>query len=92
MKDQQEKTFDEIYRLHYQTILEYCYYKVNGNLSLAEEFTHDVYMLLWSRWNDLRSHCEPVLLIWLKTTAKNTLSNYYRKKKQEPNLINYEEC
>ena len=39
MNSLQEITFDEAYKMFHPKILQYCYYKTNHNMNIAEEIS-----------------------------------------------------
>ena len=90
--DTQSISYDEIFRLRYNTIRRYIAYHIGFDDPSADELTSDVFVLLLRKWNGLESHCLPVLECWLYKAAELKLKEYHRKqKKHPPGEIYYDE-
>lgn len=90
MKENTEISFDEVYAKYFTQIQNYCCSK-NTDFQTAEEITQDAFLLLYVKWEALRSHAEPVLASWLYRTAKNLLFGSYRLCKKRLDTVPLEE-
>lgn len=89
MNSLQETTFDNAYKMFYPKILQYCYYKANHNMSIAEDIAQETFLALYLSWDKLYSHSEALLFSWLQKTARNITSKYFRELNKQSNTISY---
>jgi len=61
MNSLREPNYDNAYNQFYPRILQYCYYKVNHDMGIAEEITQEAFLALYLLWDKLRSHSDAVM-------------------------------
>ena len=74
-------TYDDAFRKYYSVIVKYCASRVDW--SSAEDVASDAFLILYRKWDELRSHENKVLLVWLYRTADNLIKEMWRARKIE---------
>lgn len=69
--------YNEIVKKYYTVILNYCLYKLNGNLTSAEDVTQEVFLTLYKKLHRLRISDD--IKYWLYKTADYEIKTYLRK-------------
>jgi RNA polymerase sigma-70 factor, ECF subfamily len=77
----QRKDFQELYTTLFDPIYRFIYFRVGGNVEVAEDLTSEVFMKAFENIDKLDSDKHPKA--WLYTVTRNKLKNYYRDKKEE---------
>lgn len=77
--------FSEIYNKYFPRLYKYILYRV-GDLNTAEDLVSDVFEKALAKYN---TYCpdKGKLSTWLFTIANNTITNYFKKKNQNTELI-----
>ena len=81
--------FDEIVNRYYMVILNYCKYKLGGNMAAAEDVTQEVFFTLYRKRNRLKMGEN--IKLWLYRTADNEIKVYIRKNPSFLPIEDYEE-
>ncbi len=81
--------FDEIVNRYYTVILNYCKYKLGGNMTAAEDVTQEVFFILYRKRNRLKMGEN--IKLWLYRTADNEIKVYIRKNPSFLPMEDYEE-
>lgn len=71
--------FSQIYGDYKHKIYTYVYYRVDGNKDTAEDVVSDVFVKAYRNFDRYDAHY--AVSTWLYTIARNTLIDYYRKRK-----------
>ena len=71
--------FQKLYRDNVSRIYRFIFYRVGGNVHVAEDLTSEVFMKAIENLSKLDPKGHPAA--WLMTVARNRLKNYYRDKK-----------
>lgn len=77
------RQFDALYRIYFQTIYDYFWYRVGHDHDVAEDLTQDVFVRAFKGLHRF-SYTGASYRSYLLTVAHNILVNYYRKEKPIP--------
>ncbi len=77
-------SFGEIYEIFIERIYRYIYLKVS-NKEVSEDLTQQVFVKAWSSISDFKFKKNP-FSSWLYSIARNTVIDFYRKKKPDFSL------
>ncbi|HJN85437.1 MAG TPA: sigma-70 family RNA polymerase sigma factor [Patescibacteria group bacterium] len=77
----QRKQFQKLYTTLFDPIYRFIYFRVGGDVEVAEDLTSDVFMKALEHIEKLDEDNHPKA--WLYTVARNKLKNHYRDKKVE---------
>lgn len=80
-----QESFASLYDLYIKKIYNFIYYKTL-NRSVAEDICSEVFMKLWQKLQQFKGGN---FSAWLYTIARNSVSDHYRREKQN---INIEDC
>lgn len=80
------KNFNQIYKDFHLMVLSYYNSKLN-NLELSEELTNDVFLKVYNNLDKYDSEKSKVIT-WVMFISKNTLIDYYRRKRLKTISIN----
>ena len=75
-----QRQFHRFYKRHLSRVYKFIYFRVGGNVQVAEDLTSEVFMKAVEHMEKLDVEQEP--LAWVMTVAKNRLKNHYRDKRQ----------
>jgi RNA polymerase sigma factor (sigma-70 family) len=78
--DSDAQRFAAIYEAEFNRIFAYLSYRVNNSMQ-AEDLTAEVFVRLWTHLAHLRT--PEAVVAWLFTTARNIVTDYYRKVKDD---------
>lgn len=81
--------FDEIVNRYYTVILNYCKYRLGGNMKAAEDVTQEVFFTLYRKRNSLKMGEN--IKLWLYRTADNEIKVYIRKNPSFLPMEDYDE-
>ncbi len=76
-KSKDERAFGRIYEFYFEKIYKFIYFRVNHK-EIAEDLAEDVFVKAWSRIHHVNADSFGG---WLYSIAKNTVIDYYRKKR-----------
>ena len=82
-------TFDQAFKLFYSRIVSFCKQYTKKDPSSAEDIATDAFVTLFEKWDTLKSHEEPVILVWLLHAAKLKGLEFLRSR--PPETISYED-
>jgi RNA polymerase sigma-70 factor (ECF subfamily) len=85
LKKRDQEAFAEIYDLFVEPLYRFIYFKV-GNKSEAEDLTSEVFLKAWSSAQESGQLAVKTLPAFLYRIARNTVVDYYRRKKQNLSL------
>lgn len=74
-------TYDDAFREYYSVIVKYCARRVDW--FSAEDIASNAFLILYRKWDELKSHENKVLLTWLYRTAGNLIKETWRANKAE---------
>ena len=92
-KSGDQGAFSELYNLYFEKIYRFIYYRVNHK-EIAEDLSEDVFVKAYQKITSVNQH--KTFEGWLYQIARNTVIDYYRRKKQTvpleevENLLQYE--
>ncbi len=72
-------TFKECYKAHYHKIVAYCIAYSRRDACYAEDIADEALIALMDKWDELNSHEEAVLLLWLIRAAQNKCLEFFRE-------------
>ncbi len=75
-----KREFMEAYDQYADEIYRFCFFKVS-NTERAQDFTQDVFTRFWQTLRDGKPVTHPRALLY--TIARNRITDWYRKKKEE---------
>lgn len=75
-----EKYYDDIYKI--------CLSRLNHNENIAEEITQEVFLLFQEKSEELE---DKNIKGWLRRTAENKVSEYFRAAKKDDAVLNFED-
>lgn len=78
------KDFQNLYKTFLDPIYRFIYFRVGGDVEVAEDITSEVFMKALEHIEKLDIEKHPKS--WLYTVARNKLKNYYRDKKTEQDV------
>ncbi len=84
-------TFDEVYLKYRSQIERYLQYQYGYSLHDAEEITADVFLILFTKWEDFESHNESGVVKFIYRTAKNKSMEFMKEQKKKPITCSIEE-
>lgn len=73
-------TYTEIYQRYYDRIFKYCLTRLENNIMYAEDITSDVFLELFTKWDEIKQRPREAILSWLYKTAFNMISEHRRSK------------
>jgi len=73
-----------LYQIHKVAIYTYVYYRVEGNGTVADDLTAEVFSRMVTKIHTFKPNGKP-FLAWLYTISRNLISDYYRKEKERDN-------
>jgi RNA polymerase sigma-70 factor (ECF subfamily) len=76
-----EAAFDGIFKGYYEKILKFCGYALGGNMSLAEDCTQDIFLILYENMPKLTDYDN--IGGWLYKTAGNISKRYAASLRKE---------
>ena len=82
------REFNEIYEKYKNLVLKAAYIYSGNNYDVAEDFTQNTFLKLYTKFDDLKGGN---LSAWLFTTAKNAALNYKKKHDREILSVDDEE-
>ncbi|MBT6253924.1 sigma-70 family RNA polymerase sigma factor [Candidatus Uhrbacteria bacterium] len=80
----QRKQFQKLYTTLFDPIYRFIYFRVGGDVEVAEDLTSEVFMKALEHIEKLDEDNHPKA--WLYTVARNKLKNHYRDKKVEVDI------
>ncbi len=78
-----EVEFEELYKLHLNSIIRHVYHKVN-NRQIAEDIAQETFYLAYVKWEQVRR--SPAPLRWLYQTANYKVMELYRRASNYPTV------
>ncbi|MEG2004138.1 MAG: sigma-70 family RNA polymerase sigma factor [Clostridia bacterium] len=85
-----EYAFNKIYKEQYIGIFRYFLYRTSSKND-SEELMQNVFVILIENWDELQDVPTTNYRTWLYAVSRNTLTNYYKKKKRQPPLFSYDD-
>jgi RNA polymerase sigma-70 factor (ECF subfamily) len=76
-------TYDEACNKFFDRIAKYCIHNTSKDRTYAEDTAVEVFVLLKNKWDELKSHEENAILVWLYSAANKMLHQTYRSIKKE---------
>lgn len=70
--------FDDIYNEYFNRVYKFCSYRVN-NPEDAKDLASDIFVKIYKNINSFNPN-KSNLAVWIFTIARNSLTDYYRKK------------
>lgn len=70
--------FDDIYNEYFNRVYKFCSYRVN-NQEDAKDLASDIFVKIYKNINSFNPN-KSNLAVWIFTIARNSLTDYYRKK------------
>jgi RNA polymerase sigma-70 factor (ECF subfamily) len=84
-KECDPSAFARIYEHYYQDIYNYIYYRIKGNVHLAEDLAAEVFLIVLESIDTYTFRGIP-FSAWLFRIAKNVLGQYFRKESRPVDL------
>ena len=84
-----EMTIEQFFDKYYFRFIDYCKIRFSG--AEIEGLVEDAFLSLWKHWEQLNSHAEFVLFVWTKKAIHLIAKAQYRKRAQEPLLVELDE-
>jgi RNA polymerase sigma factor (sigma-70 family) len=81
--------FNQIYKKHYNDVLNLIKFKIGNKIDIAEELTNDVFLRVSKHLSNFDSS-KAKLTTWIFTIANNIVIDYYRANKNNNNIISSE--
>jgi RNA polymerase sigma-70 factor (ECF subfamily) len=79
------ETINQIYSKHYNEVLTYVKFKINGKHEIAEEITDDVFIKVHEHLSHYDCN-KSALKTWLFNIANNKIIDYYRANGKNPEI------
>lgn len=77
-------TFDQVYIKFRSRIERFLQVQYGCSAQDAEDITGDVFLLLYTKWENFSDHDEKAILKFLYTTAKYKAHQFFRKQRKAP--------
>lgn len=74
-----EITFEELYKKYSPDLFLYVFHTLNHSNEVAEDITSETFTILFEKWENFNPKSYPVLISWLRKTARFLSYNSNRK-------------
>lgn len=91
MMDQQQMTFDDIYRMKYKLICQYIEQNIRYDADSTEDIANEVFMLLYKKWDTIVLKTEVSLTAWLYHTAEFYMLSHRKKILRRSKVVVWED-
>ena len=91
MMDQQQLTFDDIYRMKYKLICQYIEQNIRYDADSAEDIASEVFLLLYKKWDTIIHKTEVSLTAWLYHTAEFYMLSHRKKVLRHSKVVVWED-
>ena len=81
-----KEAFEALYKQFYPIIYRLCLGYVYGNRSIAEDLTHEAFLIVWDKRNSFKN--ESAISTWVYRISINVCLMYIRKEKKQPTALN----
>lgn len=86
IEEKQREEIEELYSQYYDKVYKEIYFKVNYHKEVAEDLTSQVFLKVLNNF-ERYDRTKASIGTWIKNITKNTVIDYYRRRKQEPLLL-----
>ena len=82
-----EVSFEEFYRKHFSQMVGYCHVAANLDQADSEDIVQNAFVELYKHWNQLKTHTEPGLLVWIRNAVQLQTKAFFHKQSKAPITI-----
>lgn len=83
-------TFDQIYKLHYNSVLNYVKFRLNNDINYAENLTNDIFIKVAKNIKTY-SPQKAKLSTWIGQITNTTIIDFYRSTKHKTKFTNIQD-